>query len=240
MPDAKELYWMGSMGNPIGTPDLEDTVNYELDIGAELKYENTTFKAKAFYSMLKDYIAYNASNIKKMPVMGTPTPMTWNAYENVDAKIYGIELSGTYIATDSIYFDYGLSYQRGEKDTPLTGQTGTNMPDIPPLKVNAAANYDYDDTLNLRAEVIASDAWNDYDAENGEQEIDSWAVLNLKGTKSFAYGIDLTVGVDNVFDSTYAISNTYKDLILLATPGNEVMLLNEPGRYFYANLRYKF
>ena len=240
VPDAKELYWMGSMGNPIGTPDLEDTVNYELDIGAELKYENTTFKAKAFYSMLKDYIAYNASNIKKMPVMGTPTPMTWNAYENVDAKIYGIELSGTYIATDSIYFDYGLSYQRGEKDTPLTGQIGTNMPDIPPLKVNAAANYDYDDTLNLRAEVIASDAWNDYDAENGEQEIDSWAVLNLKGTKSFAYGIDLTVGVDNVFDSTYAISNTYKDLILLATPGNEVMLLNEPGRYFYANLRYKF
>jgi len=240
VPDAKELYWMGSMGNPIGTPDLEDTINYELDIGAEVKYENTTFKVKAFYSMLKDYIAYNASNIKMMPVMGTPTPMTWNAYENVDAKIYGIELSGTYIATDSIYFDYGLSYQRGEKDAPLTGQTGTNMPDIPPLKVNAAVNYDYDETLNLRAEVVASDAWNDYDAENGEQEIDSWAVLNLKGTKSFAYGIDLTVGVDNVFDSTYAISNTYKDLILLATPGNEVMLLNEPGRYFYANLRYKF
>lgn len=240
VPDAKELYWIGSMGNPIGTPDLEDTVNYELDIGAELKYENSTFKAKAFYSMLKDYIAYNASNVQIVPVMGTPTPMTWNAYENVDATVYGIELSGTYAATDSIYFDYGLSYQRGEKDTPLTGQTGTNMPDIPPLKVNIAANYDYDDTLNMRAEVVASNAWNDYDAENGEQELDAWAVLNLKGTKRFAYGIDLTVGIDNVFDSTYAISNTYKDLILLATPGNEVMLLNEPGRYFYANLRYKF
>ena len=31
-----------------------------------------------------------------------------------------------------------------------------------------------------------------------------------------------------------------KDLVLLATPGNEVMLLNEPGRYFYTNLRYRF
>ncbi len=240
VPDAKELYWVGSMGNPIGTPDLANTVNYELDLGAELKYENTTFKAKAFYSMLNDYIAYNASNIKKMTVKGAQVPVTWNAYENVDAVVYGIELSGTYIATDSIYFDYGLAYQRGEKDQPLTGQTGTNMPDIPPLKFNASVNYDYDATLNMRAEVVAADSWSDFDAENGEQELDAYAILNLKVKKIFAGSFELTLGVDNVFDETYAVSNTYKDLVLLATPGNEVMLLNEPGRYFYTNLRYKF
>jgi hypothetical protein len=28
--------------------------------------------------------------------------------------------------TDSIYFDYGLSYQKGRKDDPLTGQIGNN------------------------------------------------------------------------------------------------------------------
>ncbi|RLA68642.1 MAG: TonB-dependent receptor [Epsilonproteobacteria bacterium] len=240
VPDAKELYWMGSMGNPIGTPELDATVNYELDLGAELKYENSTLKAKAFYGMLKDYIAYNASNIKKMLVKGNEVPVTWNAYENVDAKVYGIELSGTYIATDSIYFDYGLAYQRGEKENPLRGQTGTNMPDIPPLKFNASINYDYDDTLNMKAEVIAADGWSDFDAENGEQELDAYAILNLKATKTIASSFDITVGVDNVFDETYAVSNTYKDLVLLATPGNEAMLLNEPGRYFYTNLRYKF
>jgi len=44
-----------------------------------------------------------------------------------------------------------------------------------------------------------------------------------------------------VFDKTYAVSNTYKDLILLPTIGNnEVMLLNEPGRYVYANLKVTF
>jgi iron complex outermembrane receptor protein len=144
------------------------------------------------------------------------------------------------MATESLYFDYSLSYQVGEKDTPLTGQSGTNMPNIPPLKLLAAINYDYDDTLNMRAEVVAADSWSEFDAENGEQELDAYAVLNIKATKTLYDSFDITVGVDNVFDETYAISNTYKDLILLATPGNEVMLMNEPGRYIYTNLRYKF
>ena len=59
------------------------------------------------------------------------------------------------------------------------------MPDIAPFKVNIALNYDYDESLNLRAEVIASSAWDDFDAENGEQKLDAYAVLNLKGTKQF-------------------------------------------------------
>ena len=235
VPDAKELYWMGSMGNPVGTPDLDATINYELDFGFEKQFENASFKAKAFYSILNDYIAYNASNTKMM----MEKKVAFNSYENVDAVVYGIELSGIYIATESIFFDYGLSYQVGEKDTPLTGQVGTDMPEISPLKLNAALNYEYDDTLRVRAEVIAADSWSDIDYENGEQELDAYAVLNLKATKTMG-GFELTVGVDNVLDETYAVSNTYKDLILLTVPGNEVMLLNEPGRYFYANLRYKF
>ena len=114
------------------------------------------------------------------------------------------------------------------------------MADIPPFKLNAAVNYDYDSELNLRAEVIAANDWDNIDYENGEQKIDGYAVLNLKATKNFGKNIELTLGVDNVFDETYAVSNTYKDLVLLAVPGNEVMLMNEPGRYFYTNLKYTF
>ncbi|MFC2057735.1 TonB-dependent receptor [Campylobacterota bacterium] len=239
VPDAKELYWLGMMGNSVGTPDLENTVNYEFDLGIEKKYENATFKAKAFYSVLNDYIAYNASTTTTL-MNGKTVPL--NAYENVDATIYGFELSGTYIATDSLYFDYGMSYQNGEKDDPLTGQTSTNMPEITPLKLNTAVNYDYDESLTLKAEVIASDKWTDFDEENGEQEIDAYAVLNLKGTKKFSKNFELTFGVDNLFDTTYAVTNTYKDLILLPTASadSNVMLLNEPGRYVYTNIRYKF
>ncbi len=233
VPDGKELYWIGSMGNSIGTPNLDDTVNYELDIGMEKELDNLTLKAKAFYSKLDNFIAYNASKVNKMG-------MVQNAYENVDATIYGAEISGSYFATENLYFDYGAAYQRGKKDDPLTGQTGTDMPEIPPLKFNLAANYDYDETLMLKAEIVSSDKWKNYDAENGEQALSGYTIVNLKATKTFKKHFELTIGADNIFDKTYAVSNTYKDLVLLTTGDNNVMLMNEPGRYLYTNLRYMF
>ena len=236
VPDAKELYWISSpMKKPdgsvaamtIGTPTLDQTVNYEFDVAVKKQFENGDVKFKAFYSMLEDFIAYNAT--KKM-----------NRYENVDATVYGFELSGTYFATDALSLEYGVAYQRGKKDDPLEGERGTNMPEIPPLKVTSAVNYAWDDTLNLRAEFIAADVWDEYDAENGEQEIAGYGVVNLKATKAYN-NFELTVGVDNLFDKTYAVSNTYKDLILLPTTADSnVMLMNEPGRYIYANLKYSF
>jgi iron complex outermembrane receptor protein len=45
--------------------------------------------------------------------------------------------------------------------------------------------------------------------------------------------------VNNILDKTYAQSNTYADLVLL-TGGGDVMLMNEPGRYIYTNLDFKF
>ena len=238
VPDAKELYWIGSMGNEIGTPNLKGTINYEFDFGVEKQFAESTVKLTAFYSMLDDFIAYNADNI--MTKMGKT--MAYHSYENVDTTIYGFELSGTYVAQESLYFDYGMAYQRGEKEHPLTGQTGTNMPEIPPFKYHLAANYDWDETFHMRAELVGSADWNDYDEENGEQFIPSYAIVNLKASKTFAKQFEVTVGIDNLFDETYAVSNTYKDLILLptTTANDKVMLMNEPGRYIYANVKYMF
>jgi iron complex outermembrane receptor protein len=51
---------------------------------------------------------------------------------------------------------------------------------------------------------------------------------------------ELTAGVDNVFDKTYATTNTYKDLTLLTDGYGGVILLYEPGRYLYLNAAYSF
>jgi len=226
VPDGKELYYHNKMGQEVGTVTLDKVQNREFDIGAEYTWEDFTLKSKFFYSDLKDYIAYNA---------------TTKRFENVDATIWGLDVSGTYIATESIYFDYGLSYQRGKKQDALIGQSDKDLAEIPPLKLNLALNYDYDESLSFKAEGIYSAKWSKFDADNGEQPLDSYAVLNLKGTKTFGKHFELTLGVDNIFDKTYAVSNTYKDLTLIAGGGNEdVMLMNEPGRYVYANIKYKF
>ena len=225
VPDAKELYFQKA-GKVLGTPNLDLVTNTEFDLGIEKQYENATIKAKLFYSKLGNFIFYNSDKMV-------------NRFENMDSTLYGFELSGSYILTDSIYVDYGLAYQRGKKDNPLTGQTETNMPEIPPMKLIASINYEYDATSNLKAEFVAARRWDDVDYQNGEQVLPGWGVLNLKASKTFADAIELTLGVDNVFDKTYAVSNTYQELTLVSG-GGFAMLMNEPGRYLYANLSYKF
>ncbi len=228
VPDPKELYFKSSMGGLVGTPTLDQTINREIDLGMENSYEYFTFRTKVFYSLLDDYIYYNSSK-------------TMNKYENVDATIYGFDISGSVYATDELYVDFGVAYQRGKKDNPLTGQTGTNLAEIPPLKANLSVTYEYADDSSVKLETFGASSWDDFDAENGEQALDSYMVVNMKVDHSFGHGFSLAVGVDNIFDRTYAVTNTYSDLILI-TDGTtkEVMLINEPGRYMYANATYRF
>lgn len=236
VPDARELYFHGAMVGmmgmamhpQIGTPDLDQTTNTEIDFGMENSLANVKLKTKLFYSWLDDFIVYNASKMK-------------NRFENVDASIYGLEFSGSYNATDELYFDFGLAYQRGKKDDPLEGQTGTNLPEIPPLKLNLSMTYDYMPNSYARVDLIAADDWDTFDEENGEQFLDSYAVLNLKVKHELPKGFEIAAGVDNLLNETYAVSNTYKDLILLTGGATgEVILMNEPGRYFYVNGTYRF
>ncbi len=226
VPDAKELYFRGMMGNSVGTSDLKQTTNSEIDIGVDTKVG----KVKLFYSYLNNYILYNDSNRKTM--MGKE--LSYRAYENVDAAIYGFEISSSYYLSEALFVDVGLAYQIGERID--SSAADKDLPNIQPLKLNALIEYEIDESWILSSNIIASDEWSRYDADNGEQRLDGYVVVDLKTTKKIAKQIELTVGVDNLFDETYAVSNTYKDLTLLSGSDGSVMLLNEPGRYMYVKV----
>ena len=228
VPDARELYNTKPKGELNGNPNLNQTTNYEIDLGIEKAFEEGTVKVKTFYSKLKDYIYYNGN-----------TAVTQNNFENIDATIYGLELSGSYMPSDEVYLSAGLAYKKGKKDTQTTGQIGTNLAEITPLKLNLTASYDYDENGMIEASIIASDRWSDIDAENGEQTLAGYGTVNLKTTRSLDNGLEFTLGVDNALDKNYATTNTYKDLILM-TDGSDTMLINEPGRYVYLNAKYEF
>jgi iron complex outermembrane receptor protein len=225
VPDARELYFL--KGGLVGTPTLDQTKNQEIDFGYETDNDYFTLKIKGFYSKLKNYIYYNSSKIT-------------NVFENIDAKIYGAELSGSYYITDDMTLDIGASYKRGKKDYALTGQTNTNLADMAPLRANAALNYEYANNSTATFEMQTSKRWNNVDDDNGEQVLAGWAVFNAKIKHAVNKKFDFTVGVNNMFNKTYAQSNTYTDLTLVATGSGDKLLLNEPGRYVYTNLDFKF
>ncbi len=224
VPDGKELYFQMKNGMYVGNPDLDQTVNYEADLGLETEGEAGTLKAKLFYSKLKKFIAYN---------------FTAKKYENVDARLYGFSVGGSYVLGDTVYAEFGAAYQRGKKETPLAGQTDRDLPNVLPLKANAAINYDLDDTTTLRLSANAAAGWKDYDADNGEQKISGYTTFDFKLKKDLTDRLEAIAGIDNILDRTYTITNTYADMIL-TSGGGVPMLLNEPGRYYYCNLTYRF
>ena len=224
VPDARELYFRKNT-KVIGNDQLKKTSNYEVDLGVEKEFDSGTVKLKTFYSKLKDYIYYNGSKIT-------------NNFENIDASIYGAELSSSYMPTDEVYLSAGLTYKRGKKDTQPTGQTNSNLADISPLRLNLIASYDYDENGMIEASLVAVNRWDNIDSDNNEQELAGYGVVNLKTTRSFDNGLEFTLGIDNLLDKTYTISNTYNDLTLI--DGGDTMLMNEPGRYVYLNAKYAF
>jgi iron complex outermembrane receptor protein len=226
VPDGKELYFQDKTGVYIGTPTLKQTTNYEVDMGVEKEWNTMVMQGKLFYSRLKDFIAFNSSKLS-------------NKYENVDAKLYGITLDGTYLMTENIYTDFGIVYLRGKKDNPLVGQIDRDMPNISPLKGNMAITYE-DNNLMVKLSMIAASGWKDYDSDNNEQELSGYTIFNLKVKKNITKNFEATVGIDNLFGRTYAITNTYADMTLVTGTNDVPMLLNEPGRYYYCHLRYHF
>lgn len=216
VPDARELYYSGS-----GNSNLKSTKNYGIDLGVEKTYENFSIKTKTFYSILKDYI-YNNN--------GT-------SFENIDADIYGIEVSGLYMFNDEFSLDFGLAYQKGKKDKALVGQTDKDLAEIPPLKANLSLNYESGSSM-FTTQVVAVDSWDNYDSDNGEQELGGYAVVNAKYNYKINKNFDITLGVDNIFDKTYASTNTYNDIKYIGVGSTE--LFNDPGRYMYLNLKYSF
>jgi len=226
IPDARELYYVQKTGAVSGSLNLKQVRNNELDLGYETNNDMFDFKVKTFYSMLDNYIYYNKS-------------LTAHNFENIDATIYGMELSSTYYINDDITLDSNLAYKRGKKDTLTTGQTDTDLADIAPLRGDVAINYEYKNNSKATLKLKASKRWDRIDSDNGEQVLAGWAILNFALKHEVNKHFNFNVGVDNILDKTYAISNTYADLTLV-TGGGDVMLMNEAGRYFYTNLNYKF
>jgi iron complex outermembrane receptor protein len=224
VPDARELYPV--VDNITGNQELKQTKNREVDLGYELKNNLMEFKVKTFYSMLDDYIYLKHT---------APTTYT---FENIDATVYGVEVSSSYFATDEITIDMSASYKKGKKENSAT-QPDKDLADIAPLRGNIALNYEYMNKSVATLEMQASDNWSDIDSNSGEQELSGWAIFNAKVKHAFTKNIDFTLGVNNMFDKTYVQSNSYVDLILLSGGAN-TMLLNEPGRYIYTNLDFKF
>jgi iron complex outermembrane receptor protein len=67
-------------------------------------------------------------------------------YENVDAKMYGWDISVAYVATHELTFEAAIAQTFGKKESKMAYQNVTlndkDLRNIPPLKARIAAKYE--------------------------------------------------------------------------------------------------
>lgn len=233
-PTAVERYVQESAGY-YGNPDLKPSRNLETDLGFEIKpMERLKFKAKGFYSYLPDYIYQQYSG-------GVRT------YTNIDAYMFGGDATATYDLSQGFALEGGVAYQRGRKLSQPAGNNDKDLAEIVPLKTKLALAYDKNGFFAVYEWMHSLDS-KDIDRDAGETPLKGWDVFNFRAGYQFAEqkskmsvlnGISLNFGIDNMFDKKYTMANSY-EYDPTDPNGTNLKIVNEPGRFIYGSLSYKF
>lgn len=234
VPDPQERYFaLKRMGMDwVGNPSLQPVRNTETDLGIAFRSRRVYIRPTLFYSRLTGYITvHNAQRLNMAPGIMN---LTARSYENVNARMYGGELTYNIGLTRQLLFFGGASYTRGSKDTlPDLKIFDSNMAEISPLKTRAALRYG---TRLFFAEVegIASAAQNRVDTDLKESRTAGYGVLNAK-TGVHARNINIAVGIDNLLDRYYYEAYSYQ-----RDPFRLGIKVPEPGRSVYLSAAYSF
>ena len=231
VPDYWELFSTQYYQTGTTFDHLNNEKTTQFDAGYQ--YEQGAFKswASVYAGLIQDYILAAYTPTGSMGKLEAKS-------RNVDATIAGAEAGISYQLTDQIQADVSAMYAWGENTTDHRA-----LPQIAPLEGRFNLRYVQDKyNLGLLWRVVAAQDRTSYREGNiiGYDVEDSkgFGTLSLNGTYNLQQGVDLSVGVDNVFDKNYA-----EHLNKLGSSGfgyAATEQFNNIGRNYWARISMKF
>ena len=198
--------------------------NTQLDLGWVYTGEKTNASLSLYYANVNDFIL-------RKPVGG---------YGNVDARLYGFEAEVTRTVSPLWTLGASLAYTRGDDRT-----NDAPLPQIAPLEANLTAKYSHKKAeanavwrlvskQNRYHKGYGSVTGTDYGPTGG------FGILSL----SLAYRPDenltFSLGVDNLFNKTYAEFVNYSEAAIPALGISAGGHITEQGRTLWFKSNYKF
>jgi iron complex outermembrane receptor protein len=232
VPDAEERY----INRPsmtevnVGDPNLPIVRNTESTVGLIFRRGSSYVKPTLFYSQLDDYIVVNDQPQVNMAM----APAMARSYTNVEARLYGGEMSYAFSLPAGFSLNGGGCYSRGANDRkPQAGVLSTNLPEIPPPRTWAALRYAHKYAF---AEVggtgVARQDLVDQDLK--ETPTAGYGLMNVKLGLTY-HKLYAGVMVDNLLNHYY-----YEHLSYYRDPFSSGIRVPEPGRNFFAQLKFSF
>lgn len=217
----------------IGNIVLESETAYQLNAGISIEEANFAIAPNLFYQKIDDYIQGTVStNMPANMVSNMMTGMMPLQFNNLDAELYGIDMTARYNASRDLIFTGVASYVRGERTDINDDLYRISAPNV---KLNASY-YGADWQANLAWQVFAKQ---DKVAKlNNEQSSAGYGLVNASAIY-YLGGLSVEIGVNNLFDKQYAdhIAGTNRVMMAEVARGQK---LPGTGRDLYLKLDYQF
>ncbi|WP_237067770.1 TonB-dependent copper receptor [Microbulbifer guangxiensis] len=224
--------------------DVEAEKTTQLDIGWLYNGHRLSGSISAFYNAIDDYLliqsGYEKPAMAGGNMMGMPMAMTRSTsiVRNIDARTWGLELDAQYRLHDHWQTEFTLASVRGANETDTT-----TLAQLPPLEARLALRYSSDTwSAGLLVRGIASQKRVDVGKGNiAGQDIgptNGARVLSLNGSWQASRKLQLTAGVDNLLDETYAEHISRAGVSVAGF--TQLQRVNEPGRTLWMNGIYRF
>jgi iron complex outermembrane receptor protein len=229
MPDYWELFsaGMGPMGAVNAFEGIEPERTTQLDLGLQLRTGRWEAWVSAYAGQVSDYILFTYSE-------GGMMGMT-SSVANVDASTHGAEAGAEFRWSEHWKLGGTVAYAWGSN--PDTDQP---LPQMPPLEGRLSIAYD-NQSWSLGA-LLRGVGRQDRTALNEGNVVGrdlgpspGFATFALNGAYRINEQVQLTAGIDNVFDRVYSEHLNLAGSADFGYPADPVRI-NEPGRNAWVRL----
>ena len=196
--------FVGDGNGYLGNPNLDPEVAHTLSITGEWHSSDGEYQARVtpYYTRVKDYIdavQWNAStNLPANPVV--PGQFVVMKYENQQARLYGVDVSGKMPLGKTPIGTFGLTglvnYTDGENT-----DTHDDLYNIMPLNARVSLTHQYGGWDNALEWVGVKGKEEVSDARN-EIKTPGYGLVNLRSGHAWQK-LRVDVGVENLFDRMY-------------------------------------
>ncbi|HET7832475.1 MAG TPA: TonB-dependent copper receptor [Gallionella sp.] len=204
----------------------------QLDFGTIYKAGQWSASVSGFYSKVRDFILIQSGVVKTVPAR------TVTITRNVNATTWGAEAGLAYQLAQSWKLDGSLAFVHGSNDT-----DNVALGQIPPLEMRLGATYD-NRTWTVGGLLRMASAQNRFAVNQGNivgQDIGrtgGFGVFSVNGAYRISKDAQITAGIDNLFDKTYAEHISRRGSAVTGFP--TTTRINETGRNLWVKGNLKF
>ena len=185
-----------------------------------------------FFSRLDDFIV--VSEQKKINAVMGITSTSARSYENIEAQLWGGEVSWSIGFSRSLMLLGGVSYTRGLQFAgPGNTAPSGNMAEVPPLKTRASLRYG-NSLFFGEINMLATSRQDNVAPYLLEQTTAGYTLLGLKGGIHHKK-LSFSAGVENLTNRFY-----YQHMSYQRDPDRIGTRIPEPGRTVFTNVSFNF